>query len=106
MRENLFSSACATLLAFAHALSLALHLSPDLLLANGPGTCVPIVYSCVFLNFLKLTKTKIIFVESFCRVEDLSLSGKLILPFANQFIVQWPELKQKYPNTVYLGRIC
>ena len=32
-----------------------------------------------------------IFVESFARVNTLSLTGKLLLPIANRFIVQWKE---------------
>lgn len=44
-------------------------------------------------------------MESICRVETLSLSGHILLHLSDYFIVQWPTLKEKYPKTVYLGRI-
>ena len=34
----------------------------------------------------------IVFVESMCRVEKLSLSGRLLQPICARFFVQWPQL--------------
>lgn len=39
---------------------------------------------------LGLKHTRIIYVESFARVTSLSLSGKLLRPFVDTFVVQWP----------------
>jgi beta-1,4-N-acetylglucosaminyltransferase len=36
-----------------------------------------------------------IYVESWARVTTFSLSGKLLLPFADRFLVQWPDLAGK-----------
>ncbi|KAL3472778.1 oligosaccharide biosynthesis protein Alg14-like protein [Aspergillus californicus] len=36
-----------------------------------------------------------IFIESWARVTTLSLSGKILLPFADRFLVQWPALGGK-----------
>ncbi|PFH51527.1 glycosyltransferase family 1 protein [Amanita thiersii Skay4041] len=64
----------------------------DVLLLNGPGTCF-ILCLAVYLNkFLGLPAPKIIYVESFARVQSLSLSGKLLRPLVDRFIVQWPHL--------------
>jgi beta-1,4-N-acetylglucosaminyltransferase len=49
---------------------------------------------------------KIVYVESIARVESLSLSGKLLYRTADYFLVQWPQLKAKYPAAQYLGRLC
>jgi len=38
---------------------------------------------------------KIVYVESLARVKSLSLTGKLLLPTASLFIIQWPELYTK-----------
>ena len=38
-----------------------------------------------------LRYTRIIYVESFARVNSLSLSGKLLKRFVDTFVVQWPE---------------
>ena len=75
------------------------------MLCNGPGTCVPICISALLLGILGIKKVIIVYVESICRVEHLSLSGKILFHLSDYFIVQWPTLKEKYPKSVYLGRI-
>uniref|UniRef100_A0A667GX08 UDP-N-acetylglucosamine transferase subunit ALG14 n=1 Tax=Lynx canadensis TaxID=61383 RepID=A0A667GX08_LYNCA len=74
-------------------------------LCNGPGTCVPVCVSALLLGILGIKKVIIVYVESICRVEHLSLSGKILFHLSDYFIVQWPALKEKYPKSVYLGRI-
>ena len=76
----------------------------DLILTNGPGTAVPLCYAYYFTSiflFLNL-KSKIVYVESFCRVTSLSLSAKLLRPILTKFVVQWPELHKMYPNDTIL----
>ncbi|MBN2521215.1 MAG: hypothetical protein JXB17_11955 [Bacteroidales bacterium] len=51
----------------------------------------------------KLFRSKIIFIESGANVTSQSLTGRLVYPFADLFIIQWEELKQFYPNAVYGG---
>ena len=46
------------------------------------------------------------FVESFARVQALSLTGKLLYPLADRFVVQWPQLVQKHSAAEYLGILC
>ena len=41
--------------------------------------------------------------ESIARVKSLSLSGKLLYPIADKFMVQWPDLLSKYPRAKYVG---
>lgn len=41
---------------------------------------------------LGLPHTRIIYVESFARVSSLSLSARLLKPFVDRFVVQWPDL--------------
>lgn len=36
-----------------------------------------------------------IFIESWARVKTLSLSGRLLKPFVDRFLVQWPQLVEK-----------
>ncbi|XP_008107394.1 UDP-N-acetylglucosamine transferase subunit ALG14 homolog isoform X2 [Anolis carolinensis] len=79
--------------------------SDSLVLCNGPGTCVPICVSALLLKMLGLKKVTIVYIESICRVENLSLSGKILYYFSDYFFVQWPTLKEKYPKALYLGRI-
>ncbi|XP_074044326.1 UDP-N-acetylglucosamine transferase subunit ALG14 isoform X4 [Macrotis lagotis] len=79
--------------------------SESWVLCNGPGTCVPICVSALLLGILGIKKVIIVYVESICRVETLSLSGKILYHFSDYFFVQWPALKEKYPKSVYCGRI-
>jgi beta-1,4-N-acetylglucosaminyltransferase len=80
---------------------------PAQLVTNGPGTAIPLCYSLTLSKLLLINlRSKLIFIESFCRTQTLSLTGKLLLPVAHLFIVQWQSLHYKYPSkTKYLGRI-
>ncbi|KFU96450.1 UDP-N-acetylglucosamine transferase subunit ALG14, partial [Chaetura pelagica] len=104
VRQSWTSSVVTTLYSILHSLHLTNKLKPDLILCNGPGTCVPVCISALLLGLL-IKRAIIVYVESICRVETLSLSGKILYYFSDYFIVQWPALKEKYPKSVYLGRI-
>ncbi|XP_035294518.1 UDP-N-acetylglucosamine transferase subunit ALG14 homolog [Cricetulus griseus] len=105
VRQSWLSSVFTTLHSMWFSFPLVYHLKPDLVLCNGPGTCVPICVSALLLGILGIKKVIIVYVESICRVETLSLSGKILFHLSDYFIVQWPALKEKYPKSVYLGRI-
>lgn len=95
--------------AWAAAVSVAtvLRLRPRLVVANGPGTCLPVCLAAALFSFLGVSPAcKVVFVESFCRVRTLSLTGRALYPFASRFVVQWPGLVERYPRATYLGRIC
>ncbi|KAK0555384.1 54S ribosomal protein L7, mitochondrial [Tilletia horrida] len=63
----------------------------DLLLLNGPGTCVPLVLAVYVRKFFGLHAPHIMYIESFARVQSLSLSAKLLKGLVDTFVVQWPE---------------
>ncbi|OGM41773.1 UDP-N-acetylglucosamine transferase subunit alg14 [Aspergillus bombycis] len=85
---------------------------PDVILTNGPATAVCVILAARLLrlyNFIRgfvpfkkafggenLAPTdhqlRTIFIESWARVTTLSLSGKILLPFSDRFLVQWPRL--------------
>ena len=44
-------------------------------------------------------------IEVFDRIDKPTLTGRLIYPVADKFIVQWEELKQFYPKAENLGSI-
>uniref|UniRef100_A0A8C8VLA3 UDP-N-acetylglucosamine transferase subunit ALG14 n=1 Tax=Pelusios castaneus TaxID=367368 RepID=A0A8C8VLA3_9SAUR len=105
VQQSWSSSILTTVYSIFYSFPLTFKLKPDLILCNGPGTCVPVCLSALLLGILGLKKVIIVYVESICRVETLSLSGKILYYFSDYFIVQWPALKEKYPKSVYLGRI-
>ena len=53
----------------------------------------------------KLMSMKIIYIESFARVNNKSLTGRLIYPIADLFLVQWESLLELYPKARYVGSI-
>lgn len=107
VHQSYFSSIFSTLHALLHTTSIIIFkINPDLILVNGPGTCVPVCFSSYIPRFLGLKHVKIIFVESAARVKSLSLSGKILYRFVDRFIVHWPDLAQRYHKAEYLGRLC
>ncbi|KIK09085.1 glycosyltransferase family 1 protein [Laccaria amethystina LaAM-08-1] len=64
----------------------------DVLILNGPGTCFILCVAVYINKFLGLPAPVVIYVESFARITSLSLSGKLLRPLVDRFVVQWPQL--------------
>ncbi|KAG5456241.1 MAG: UDP-N-acetylglucosamine transferase subunit ALG14 [Olpidium bornovanus] len=61
------------------------------------------VEGCDVRAVLGIRKIHIIYVESLARVRSLSLSGKILYPWADRFIVQWEPLAQRYQETEFYG---
>ena len=72
---------------------------PKYIVSTGTHTAVPICY------IGKLFGSKIIFIETFANSKTKTLSGKLVYPIADLFIVQWEEMLKIYPKAVYGGQI-
>ena len=98
--QSFGSSVPSTLRALFACVHLIWTAAPELVLVNGPGTCVPVAV------LARLSGSRVIFVESWCRVESLSLTGRVLYYVAHRFVVHWPELARRYPRAEYLGRIC
>ncbi|EAY12034.1 hypothetical protein TVAG_038800 [Trichomonas vaginalis G3] len=89
--QSFFTSIFTTIWSILASLTLMFQ-KPDLLLVNGPGVCLPVVLSVFIGNVLGISNCSIVFVESFCRVHTLSLTGKLIYNFCDLFFGHWKEL--------------
>ena len=72
---------------------------PDVVISTGALATIPM---CLFG---KIFGKKIIFIESFAKVNSQTLTGKLVYKFADQFYVQWDEMKKFYPNAICKGGI-
>lgn len=106
VHQSYISAVFTTALAFLRCIPLVYKSRPDVILCNGPGTCVPVVLSAFLLRvFFINTDCKIVFVESFCRTETLSLSGKILKYFTNLFIIQWPALADYSDKFKYIGNL-
>ncbi|XP_029934649.1 UDP-N-acetylglucosamine transferase subunit ALG14 [Myripristis murdjan] len=105
VHQSWSSSTVSTLNAIRYSVPLVFSLRPDMVLCNGPGTCVPLCVAGLLLGILGVKKVLIVYVESICRVETLSLTGKILYPISDYFFVQWSALRDKYPKSIFLGRI-
>ena len=93
---------------------------PDLILTNGPGTGVCVVLAAIICLVLgwrgppgadKSVKTsyadsgqmRMIYIESWARVRTLSLSGTILLPLVDRFLVQWPKVVDAGSRAEYVG---
>lgn len=104
--QSYVTSVFTTIQSTLQCFPLVLRIRPDLVLCNGPGTCVPICLVAYLLKMLFIcTHTKIVFIESYCRVKTISLSGKILKYFVDLFIVQWPELSATCKDSIYLGKL-
>nr|XP_016448754.1 PREDICTED: UDP-N-acetylglucosamine transferase subunit ALG14 homolog isoform X4 [Nicotiana tabacum] len=103
--QSYITSIGTTLVAIAHALWLMIKIRPQVILCNGPGTCVPLCVIAFLFKVLGIQWSSIFYVESIARVRKLSLSGLLLykLRMADQLFVQWTQLKKKYPQAHYVG---
>ncbi len=72
---------------------------PDVVITTGAGV---VVFFCIFA---KLIGAKLIFLESMANVEKPTLTARLLYPFADEFIVQWPNLLKFFPRAKFLGRL-
>lgn len=72
---------------------------PDVVISTGAGVGVP------FLILGRLLGIRTVYLESITRISELSLSGRLVYPFVNTFLVQWEELAKKHRRASFQGRI-
>ena len=72
---------------------------PDLIISSGAAVAVPFFY------LGKLFGAKNIYIEVFDRIDKPTLTGKLVYPVTDRFILQWEEMKKVYPKAVNFGSI-
>lgn len=79
------------------ALRVVLEERPGAIITTGAGVVVPLCY------IGKLLGSRIIYIESFARIDSPSLSGRLLYPIADLFFVQWRALLSKYGRKAQYG---
>jgi UDP-N-acetylglucosamine:LPS N-acetylglucosamine transferase len=72
---------------------------PSAIVTTGAGVAVP------FAWVARLRRIPVVYIESFTRIEEPSLSLRLIRPAASRVYVQWPELAQRVRGARYVGSI-
>ncbi len=72
---------------------------PDLIISSGAAVAVPFFY------LGKLFGAKLVYIEVFDRIDKPTMSGKLVYPITDEFIVEWEEMKKVYPKAKNFGSI-
>lgn len=72
---------------------------PDVIVSTGALAAVPLMV------WTKIFRGKVIYIESFAKIDSPNLSGKIAYKFADQFYIQWESMRQYYPNAIYKGGI-
>lgn len=72
---------------------------PDVLITTGALASYP------FSVRAKKMGIKVVFIESFARVNTKSITGRLTYKKADLFLVQWPEMLDLYPGAKFGGGI-
>ena len=84
---------------FFQSLRIFLKEKPDVIVSTGADTAFS---TCILA---RLFGKKLVFIESFARIYEPSLSGKIFYPLANLFLVQWEENLKFFPKATYWGGV-
>lgn len=95
--RNQPAKAIATLF---RSLAVAWRERPDLVVTTGS---LPLA---IFSLVCRLFGARIVWIDSISQIDRISVSGRLVKPFAFRFFVQWPELAERYPGTIYAGELA
>lgn len=72
---------------------------PDLIVSCGAAVAVPFFY------IGKMMGAKLVYIEVFDRIDKPTMTGKMVYPIVDKFVVQWEEQKKVYPKAINLGSI-
>ncbi|MGH4038736.1 MAG: PssD/Cps14F family polysaccharide biosynthesis glycosyltransferase [Sphaerochaeta sp.] len=72
---------------------------PDVVISTGALAAVPLMV------WTKVFGGKVVYIESFAKIDTPNISGKIAYKFADQFYIQWESMRKFYPNAIYKGGI-
>lgn len=81
------------------SLIIFLKFKPDIIYTTGAHTCVPMCF------IAHLRHKKVIFIEVYDRIDNPSLTAKIVYKIADTFIVQHEEMLKLFPKAVYIGGV-
>ncbi len=81
------------------SLFLYLKIHPDYIVTTGVHTAGPMC--CIG----KIFGSRIIYIESFANINTKTMTGRLLYPISDLFIVQWHEMKKQYKEAIEGGWI-
>ncbi|CAO3637626.1 unnamed protein product [Cunninghamella echinulata] len=105
IKQSLLTTPWSFWLALKASIKVLYMTMPDTVICNGPGSCLPLCILSFLMKFLGFKHITLVYIESYARVRELSLTGKLLYGWVDLFLVQWPDLVKKYPKAQYHGTL-
>ncbi|MGG4405949.1 PssD/Cps14F family polysaccharide biosynthesis glycosyltransferase [Geobacillus stearothermophilus] len=81
------------------ALKILIKEKPDIIISSGAAPAIPFFY------LGKLFGAKLVYIEVYDRIDSPTLTGKIVYPITDKFILQWEEQKRFYPKGINIGGI-
>lgn len=81
------------------SLVLYYRIRPNYVITTGTHTAVPMC------RIAHRHHARVIWIETFANSKSQTMSGRMIYPIADLFLVQWESMLEFYPNAVYAGWI-
>ena len=70
-----------------------------IIISSGAAPAIPFFY------LGKMFGAKLIYIEVYDRIDMPTITGKLLYPIVDEFIIQWEEQRKFYPKAKLLGGI-
>ncbi len=81
------------------ALRLLPKYRPDVIVSSGAGVALP------FFVLGKLLRRRTVYLEVYDRIDSGTLTGRLVYPIADLFLLQWDEQRRRYPKGTVVGQL-
>lgn len=81
------------------SLVLYFKIHPDYIITTGAHTAGPMC--CIG----KIFGSRIVYIETFANITTKTVTGRLLYPISDKFIVQWSSMKKLYPKAIDGGWI-
>ncbi len=81
------------------SLFLYFKVHPDYIITTGAHTAGPMC--CIG----KIFGSRVIYIETFANIRTKTVTGRLLYPISDKFIVQWDSMKNLYPEAIDGGWI-
>lgn len=88
--ENIGNSPLRMFVSFFKIASIFRKERPDLVLSTGSEIAIPAML------LAKVIGIRAIFIESWCRINTKSFTGRVMYYVADEFLVQWPQMLNVY----------
>ncbi len=70
---------------------------PDVIVSTGAAVAVP------YFVLGRLTRRRTVYIEVYDRIDSPTMTGRLVRPFTDLMLTQWPEQKVLYDDAIEIG---